>query len=80
MSEPKEIYVKVVELAFAKPEFDFLMAHKEFMAALKECKSTDDIERVCAMGQWLLDTSPKFNILRAGQTKKSETNESPARD
>lgn len=72
MPEPKEVFVKVVELAFAKPEFDFLMAHKDFMAALNECNSTDDIERVCAMGQWLLDTSPKFNILKASETMPGE--------
>jgi hypothetical protein len=59
MSEPQEICVRIVKLAFTKLEYDVLVTHKDFVSALNECKSTDDIDRVCVMGQRLLDYRQK---------------------
>jgi len=50
-----ENHAKVVELSFNKEEWNLLMDNRDFSEQLKNCcKSLDDVERLCAMGELLV--------------------------
>jgi hypothetical protein len=50
-----ENHTKVVEVAFTKEEWRFLMGNSDFSEQMKHrCKTLDDVERLCAMGELLV--------------------------
>ena len=52
--------LRVIKLAFTKPELDFLMEQEEFRRDLERCSDVSDMENICVKGHKLITKSSKL--------------------